>query len=234
MKNASADAKDDREKRVRMMILYDPEDREEWLRCRCKGLGGSDAGTVLGVNKYKTNVELWREKTGIDKNTFQGNEATEYGKAAEKHIREMFLLDYPQFSCEYHEYRMHANQLYQFLYATLDGELTERSTGKKGVLEIKTTTIHNPSQWDEWDGRIPQTYYAQVLHQLVATGYEFVILRAYIRYYDKDGELRATVRDYRIEYAEVQDDIAELVKAEVQFWHDVINKNEPALILPAI
>ena len=129
---------------------------------------------------------------------------------------------------------MHANQLYQFLYATLDGELTERSTGKKGVLEIKTTTIHNPSQWDEWDGRIPQSYYAQVLHQLVATGYEFVILRAYIRYYDKEGELRATVRDYRIEYAEVQDDIAELVKAEVQFWHDVINKNEPALILPAI
>ena len=215
------------------MILYDPENREEWLRCRLKGLGGSDAGSVLGVSKYKTNVELWREKTGIEKNSFSGNAATEYGKNAEAYIRGLFMLDHPDYSLEYHEYRMHANELYQFIYATLDGELTEKNTGRQGVLEIKTCTIQSSKQWDEWEGRIPDTYYAQVLHQLLATGFQFAELRAYLRYY-KDGELRATVRDYHIERDEVQGDITALVKAEILFWQSVLDRKEPALILPGI
>lgn len=215
------------------MILYDPQNRDEWLRCRMKGIGGSDAGSVLGINKYKTNVALYREKAGIERNNFTGNAATEYGKNAEAHIREMFLLDHPEYSSEYHEYRMHGNEIYHFIYATLDGELTEKKTGRQGVLEIKTSTIQNPKQWDEWEDRIPNIYYAQILHQLLATGFQFVDLRAYLRYY-KDGELRATVRDYHIERDEVQDDITTLVQAEIRFWQCVLERREPALILPGI
>lgn len=214
------------------MILYDPKTREEWLKCRCNGIGGSDAGAVIGVSKYKTNIQLWREKTGIEKNTFQGNEATEYGKNAEKHIREIFLLDHPEYRCEYHEYRMYANDAYPFIYATLDGELRD-DIGRVGVLEIKTATIKNNSQWDEWEGRIPNTYYAQIIHQLAATGWDFVYLRAYLRYY-KDGDLRATVRDYHIIREEVTEDIAALIQAEQVFWQNVKNRKEPALILPGI
>lgn len=215
------------------MILYDPKTREEWLNCRCKGLGGSDAGTVLGVNKYKTNVELWEEKTGLVKRKNITNPAIEYGKSAEKHIRELFMLDHPEYACEYHEYRMHANENNPFMYATLDGELTEVSSGRKGILEIKTTTIRNSEQWKDWDERIPDTYYAQVLHQLYATGYLFAVLRAYIRY-EKGGEIRATVRDYHIERSDVLEDIGTLVTAETVFWNDVLNKKRPDLILPEI
>lgn len=142
------------------MILYDPQNRDEWLQCRAKGIGGSDAGSVLGINKYKTNVALYREKAGIERNNFTGNAATEYGKAAESHIREMFLLDHPEYASEYHEYRMHANDLYQFIYATLDGELTEkqqedrafsksrlplfriRISGTNGKTEYRIHTMH--------------------------------------------------------------------------------------------
>lgn len=215
------------------MILYDPQSREEWLECRMNGLGGSDAGTVLGVNKYKSNYQLWKEKAGIENNEFAGNSATEYGKSAEEHVRALFLLDNPQYECEYHEYRMYANDEHQFLYATLDGELIEKETGRKGILEIKTTTIQNSSQWEEWDDKIPQTYYAQVLHQLYATGWDFVVLRAYIRYY-KGAELRATVRDYTIDRNEVGQDISALVAAEIKFWDSVISRKEPATILPDI
>ena len=38
---------------------------EEWLKWRTTGIGGSDAGTVLGVNPYKTKRELFYEKTGV-------------------------------------------------------------------------------------------------------------------------------------------------------------------------
>ena len=35
---------------------------EEWLEYRRKGIGGSDASVVCGINKYKSPVELWLEK----------------------------------------------------------------------------------------------------------------------------------------------------------------------------
>ena len=76
-------------------------------------------------------------------------------------------------------------------------------------------------------------YYAQILHQLYATGYFFAVLRAYIRY-EKGGEIRATVRDYHIERSDVLEDIGTLVTAETAFWNDVLNRKRPDLILPEI
>ena len=35
-----------------------------WLNWRKKGIGGSDASIVCGINKYKSPVELFMEKTG--------------------------------------------------------------------------------------------------------------------------------------------------------------------------
>ncbi len=36
---------------------------EDWLDFRKKGIGGSDASVVCGINRYKSQVELWMEKT---------------------------------------------------------------------------------------------------------------------------------------------------------------------------
>lgn len=38
--------------------------KSSWLKWRSKGLGGSDAACICGLNKYKSPVELWMEKTG--------------------------------------------------------------------------------------------------------------------------------------------------------------------------
>ena len=38
--------------------------RDEWLKERTKGIGGSDVSTILGLNPYKTPLQLWEEKTG--------------------------------------------------------------------------------------------------------------------------------------------------------------------------
>lgn len=51
-------------------------------------VGGSDVPTILGINKYKTQYQLAKEKVGIEPVKFQGNEYTEYGKALEPQIRE--------------------------------------------------------------------------------------------------------------------------------------------------
>ena len=38
--------------------------REQWLKERKRGVGGSDVGKVLGVSEWGTAVDVWLEKTG--------------------------------------------------------------------------------------------------------------------------------------------------------------------------
>ncbi|MAL34750.1 MAG: alkaline phosphatase, partial [Pseudomonas sp.] len=40
--------------------------REEWLEVRKRGIGSSDAAAAVGLNPYKSQLELWLEKTGRD------------------------------------------------------------------------------------------------------------------------------------------------------------------------
>lgn len=214
-------------------MVLKPETHDEWLEQRKCGIGGSDAGTVLGVNKYKSNVELWLEKTGqSEPEDISDKPAVKFGKFAEKHLRELFKQDFPDYQVDYHEFWMYQNDKYPFIYATLDGELTAPD-GSKGILEIKTTTIQNKSQWDEWEDKIPDSYYAQVLHQLVATGWNFAVLKAYIRYY-KDGELRVSIRHYRIDRKDKEAEMQYLIECESKFWACVKSKTRPALLLPEI
>ena len=50
-------------------------------------VGGSDVPTILGINKYKTQYELAKEKTGLVEKPFISNEYTDYGNKMEPQIR---------------------------------------------------------------------------------------------------------------------------------------------------
>lgn len=216
------------------MILADPKTRAEWLKARKQGIGGSDAGCIVGANPWKSARQLWREKSGIvTPQDISDKPAVQFGKAAEQHLRALFLLTYPQYTCEYHEFRMYANDRLPFIFATLDGELTD-TEHRRGILEIKTTTIQTARQWDEWDGKIPQHYYIQILHQFLACEWAaFVELFAHIRYYHGD-EIRATMREYHIERGEIVPDLSTLETAETTFWNRVQTGNPPPDLLPEI
>lgn len=209
--------------------------REEWLEARKHGIGASEASCIIGVNPWKSNVELWKEKTGkTNAQNIDDKDCVKYGKEAEKHIRGLFALDNPEYTIEYDEFEMIANRKSEpWLFATLDGHII--SGERNGVLEIKTTTIQHSEQWKHWDNQVPDNYYVQILHQLLATGYEFAILRADIRYY-KDNELRHTVRDYEFvaDTESIKNDMEYLLKEEIKFWSCVINNTPPNLKLPEI
>jgi predicted phage-related endonuclease len=55
---------------------------EDWLEYRRAGIGGSDASVVCGVNRYKSPIELFMEKTGIFPHTEAG-EAAYWGQQLE-------------------------------------------------------------------------------------------------------------------------------------------------------
>ena len=118
------------------------------------------------------------------------------------------------------------------MHASLDGELLD-STGRHGILEIKTTNILQGSQWEKWRDKIPDNYFCQVLHYLAVTEYDFAVLKAQIK--SGQGErMRIETRHYFIERKEVEEDIECLVESERKFWNCVITGTRPDLILPAI
>lgn len=205
---------------------------EEWLVNR-KGIGGSDASAILGLNPYKTNQELWMEKKGqMSPVDISGKSYVKYGNDAEPLLRALFALDYPEYKVEYYDNNMIINKKYPWAHASLDGELMNPD-GRRGILEIKTTNILQSMQWEKWDNRIPDNYYIQVLHYLLVTEYDFVVLKAQLKRV-RNGEVRLTTKHYHIEREEVLSDIKMLKEEEEVFWHSLQSGQEPGLLLPEI
>lgn len=207
--------------------------REQWLAERKLGIGGSDAAAVLGLSPWKTNVELWEEKTGRRADQDMSDNAyVQYGVAAEPLIRAMFALDYPQYEVRHDANLSKVHGLYPQLRASLDGELIERATGRPGVLEIKAAFINSRADRDKWNGVVPQHYYIQVLHNMYVTEADFGILKA--RLVSNWDDLFVSEKTYFFERADHEASITYLVERELAFWRDVEADKRPDLILPEI
>lgn len=198
--------------------------REEWLKERQKGIGGSDAAVILGLNPYKNNIRLWEEKTGkVQAEDISDKPYVKYGTQAEDLLRELFKLDFPQYEVSHDENTIIKHPKYPFLFASLDGQLVDKETGELGILEIKTTNILQSMQKEKWKEKIPDNYFCQVLHYLNVTGYSFAILKAQLKY-DFDGDIKLETRHYKINRCDFEEDIKELEKAEVEFWTKYVEK----------
>lgn len=207
--------------------------REEWLEERKKGIGGSDAAVILGLNPYKNNIRLWEEKTGkVQAEDISDKPYVKYGTQAEDLLRELFKLDFPQYEVSHDENTIIKHPKYPFLFASIDGQLVDKETGELGILEIKTTNILQSMQKEKWKEKIPDNYFCQVLHYLNVTGYSFAILKAQLKY-DFDGDIKLETRHYKINRNDFEEDIKELEKAEIEFWTKYVEKNvQPPLELP--
>lgn len=208
--------------------------RDEWLKNRFKGLGGSEISAVIGRNPYLDNVTLWEIKTGRrTPEDISDKPYVEYGNNAEYHLRELFNLDFPEYSVEYIENNSFINSKFPWALASLDGWLTETETGRKGVLEIKTTEILQSMQKEKWNHQIPMNYYCQVLFYMAVTEADFAVLKAQLKTVF-DGVPYLQTRHYKIERSEVEDDIKFLMTKGAEFWRYVESDTKPPLVLPEI
>lgn len=220
---------------LRTEEMDDKEQRLAWLGKRKSGIGASEASALLGLNPYMSNIDLWEIKTGRKEAADISNVAcVQYGFEAEAPLRDLFRLDHPQYEVTYKNHDLVRHKDHPFILATLDGRLREIRTGRLGVLEIKTTEIMRSMQKEKWKDQIPQNYYIQVLQQLLATGWDFAVLKAQLKYDYGDGP-RLETKHYYIERDEVKDDIEYLLLKEVEFWnYNVVGDIRPNLILPEI
>ena len=207
--------------------------REEWLQGRKNHIGGSDAAACVGLNPYKDNVQLWEEKVGLVlPEDISDKDYVQYGTEAEKYLRALFALDHPEYKVLYDPDNMFTNSKYPWMHASLDGELLD-STGRHGILEIKSTNILQSSQWEKWRDKIPDNYYCQVLHYLAVTEYDFVVLKAQLKSWYGE-EMRLETIERFIEREEVEDDISFLIDAERRLWNCVVTGTSPNRVLPPL
>lgn len=204
--------------------------REEWLKERGSRIGGSDAACLIGLNPWKSNVQLFREKMHPENVKEMDNEAMAYGREAEPLLRRMFELDHPEHRIIYVENNLWLNDKYPFAHASLDG-WTSRDEFSLGVLEIKTATIRSRMQAQEWEGRIPNNYYCQVLWYMMVTEAQYAYVTALLRREGGDSIIRT---HYIERNKQVEGDIEILKNSAERFWENLQKGHEPALILPNV
>lgn len=215
-----------------MVEMIQLASREEWLKNRDR-IGGSDASAILGMNPYRTNIELWQIKTGqLIPEDISDKPYVKYGTEAEQHLRELFKLDFPEYQVMYEENNMWLNDKYPFAHASLDGWLIDQN-GRKGIWECKTTNIKQSMQKEKWNHRIPDNYYIQLLHYFIVTEFEFAVLKAQLKS-EFNGDIYLQTKHYKINRDEVEADIEYLAKKESEFWQYVKSNKRPSLILPNI
>ena len=200
--------------------------RDEWIACRYNGIGASESAAVVGLSPWLTSSELWQIKTGMKQPAdLSGNEAVSTGNRMEPILRNLFKAMHPQMKLTYHQYDLLSQKDRPWLFATLDGELKD---GKKnGILEIKTATPTGASGWADWKDQIPEHYMVQICHQLLATGYDFVILYACL--FTRDNDF--TVREYRFNREDCQQDMDWLLEKETEFWNKIQKNEVPGLTI---
>lgn len=185
---------------------------EQWLQWRTKGIGGSDASIICGINKYKSAMQLWLEKTGRIEPEEAGEPAY-WGSVLEPIIREEFAK----------RTRLHVHIVkailqhpeHPFMLANLDGVIEDPEHGNC-IFEAKTASVYLADQWED---TIPEVYMLQIQHYMAVTDFTGAYIAVLIggnqfkwQYIPRDDEL-----------------IAMLIELESDFWQHVENNTPPPI-----
>ncbi len=185
---------------------------EDWQEHRKLGIGGSDASVVCGINRYKSPVELWMEKTN-QLPPQEAGEAAYWGTQLEAIVRAEFTkrtgieVTKPTVILQSEEH--------PFMLANLDGICEVPDVGTC-IFEAKTASAFKAGEWED---TIPDEYQLQVQHYMAVTGYQGTYIAVLIggntfrwKFVERDEEL-----------------ISMLIELETDFWHHVEDGTPPPL-----
>lgn len=183
---------------------------DEWLALRRTGIGGSDAGAIMGVSPYKGAFSVWADKMG-KLPPIEDNEAMRQGRDLEDYVARRFAE--ASGLRVRHEYSMLRSVEHPCMLADID----RRIIGERAGLECKTSRDITMARYR--NGEYPMEYYCQCLHYLAVTGWDCWYLAVLV--YGTDLLIFKICRD------EVLDDIEALIRAEEAFWDNHIVLDQP-------
>lgn len=187
--------------------------RNEWLKLRRKGIGGSDAATVAGLNPYMTPFGLYLEKRG-EVPEVEAGEAARWGNILENVIAQEFK-ERNELWVQRKNYMLQHDK-HEFMIGNIDREIFCKDRGR-GVLEIKTASAFVGKEWE--GDEAPAQYVLQMQHYLAVTGYEYGFFAVLI-----GGQ-----RYHQIEVERDQELIDMLIEDEAKFWERVKTGQPPAI-----
>ena len=195
--------------------MLTPEQKE--LR---KGyLTGSDIGAILGVNKWKSAVDVYMEKLGLAaEKDLSANPRVKFGSMAEELVIKYFEAFTPLAVCSAHELESkgwNISSQYPWMAANIDGIVF--TNNKNYVFEAKTA-----GSYDGWGEQgefiIPEQYLAQIAHYCIVTqskgAYIAVLFTHTLEFrwylYKRNPELETAI-----------------IKKEKEFWYEHVQKQIP-------
>ena len=174
---------------------------EEWLTLRKTGIGGSDAGSICGVNPFGSPMKVYHDKTssGVEE---LDSEAVRQGHDLEDYVAQRFM--------EATGLKVRRSN---FMYRSVENpfmiaDVDRLVIGEDAGLECKTASAYNTDKWK--DGNIPLHYIMQCYHYMAVTGKRTWYIAAVIL--GQQFTYRKLVWD--------DDLIAQLISVEKDFWEN--------------
>lgn len=194
-----------------VLMMTTDMSRDEWLKARRNGIGGSDAAAIAGLNKWKSPVGVYLDKVGQAPDEDSAGEAAYWGNVMEDIVAQEFskrtglkvrkrnaILKHPEHS---------------FMLANVDRLIV----GKREGLECKTASEYLKDLWEGED--IPASYLLQCQHYMAVTGYEA-------------WHIAVLIGGNKFVYKKVERDeelIKYLIKIEKDFWEEHVLKENPPM-----
>jgi putative phage-type endonuclease len=174
---------------------------EEWLRLRKRGIGGSDAGAICGLNPYASPMSVYYEKTGLETEDFD-NESMRQGRDLEDYVARRFMEETGLKVRRSNA--MYQSEAYPFMLANVDRLISGENMG----LECKTASAYSA---DKWVGdSVPAHYELQCHHYMAVTGAKVWYLAVVIL--GKEFKYKRIDRDEEL--------IQNLITIEKEFWEN--------------
>ena len=174
---------------------------EEWLRLRKTGIGGSDAGSICGVNPFGSPMKVYYDKTSSNIEELD-NEAVRQGHDLEDYVAQRFM-EATGLKVRRSNF-MYRSTEYLFMIADVERLVVGEDAG----LECKTASACNTDKWK--DGNIPLHYIMQCYHYMAVTGKRTWYIAAVIL--GREFTYRKLVWD--------DDLIAQMISVEKNFWEN--------------
>ena len=187
----------------------DKIDKETWLRARKKGITGTDAGAIAGMNPYKSSFSVYQEKVSEEVTEVEDNERMREGRDLEAYVAQRFTEATGLKTRR--ALAVFQNEKHPVLLADYDRLIV----GQRAGLECKTVSPYAAGQWA--NGKIPMHYLMQVQHYLAVSGYDCWYLAALI--FGQELIIHKIPRDEEL--------IRSLITIEERFWKENVEKKIP-------
>ena len=152
-----------------MSTATQERERRAFLEARRAYLGGTDVAAILGVSKWSTPLQVWREKTSAP-DPDAGTLAMRRGLALEPFIAREFERDHPGLVTFRSKPVVRTDWGFP-AGASVDRFVAERAHPRTpvAILEAKTAFQYGWREWDEKTGELPDAYFVQQQWYLAVT-----------------------------------------------------------------